>query len=111
MAINPRDLQRRYNKAKSEIQRVAQNYPIQGTAADITKYACILFFREIIHRDWWKIVKIVNLVHDEILVECPKNLESEVKKVLIECMEKAGISFCQTVLLKAGAVSGDHWVH
>jgi len=108
---NPRELQRRYNKAKSDIQRLAQNYPIQGTSADITKYACILFFSEILKRNWWLKVKIVNLVHDEILVECPIDMMDEVKEVLVNSMQDAGKPFCKIVPLKADAVHGDHWVH
>lgn len=108
---NPREIIKKHDKAKNDIQRLSQNYPIQGTAADITKYATILFFSEILKRNWWKIVKIVNLVHDEILVECPKELTEEVKEVLIASMEKAGEPFCKIIPLKADAVSGDHWVH
>ena len=81
------------------------------TSADITKYACILFFKEILKRDWWLKVKIVNLIHDEILVECPSNIVEEVKETLIACMENAGKPFCKIVPLKAAALHGDHWVH
>jgi len=108
---NPRELQGQYNKAKSDIQRISQNYPIQGTAADITKYACILFFKEILKHNWWLIVKMVNVIHDEILIECPIYMEDEVKKILIDCMEQAGKPFCTIVSLKATANSGNHWVH
>ncbi len=81
------------------------------TSADITKYSCIIFFREILKRDWWMKVKIVNLVHDEILVECPVSMVDEVKEVLVNSMEEAGKPFCTIVPLKADAVHGDHWVH
>lgn len=110
-ASNPRETMGKFNKAKSDIQRLAQNYPIQGTSADITKYACVIFFREILQRDWWLKVKIVNLIHDEILVECSGDLVDEVKKVLINSMEEAGKPFCTIEPLKAGALHGDHWVH
>ena len=75
------------------------------------KYACVIFFREILKREWLHIVKIVNLVHDEILVECPIDMTEEVKRVLIQSMEDAGKPFCTIVPLKASAVHGDHWVH
>jgi len=81
------------------------------TSADITKYACIIFFREILKRNWLHTVKIVNLVHDEILVECPSDIVEEVRKVLIFSMEEAGKPFCTTVPLRADAIYGDHWVH
>lgn len=106
-----RDIFRQYNCAKSEIARIAQNYPIQGSSSDITKYACILFFKEILAKGWWMKVKMVNLIHDEILTEQPKEIEEEVKNVLLQCMRKAGEPFCPIVPLNATADSGDHWIH
>lgn len=106
-----RELERLANKAKNEIQRKAQNFCIQGTSSDITKYAAILFFKIILQKNWFNIVKIVNLVHDELLIECPETMENEVKELLITCMEAAGKPFCKTVSLKADAVSGSYWVH
>lgn len=111
MSDNPRELRAKYNKSKSEIARISQNYPIQGTSADITKYACILFFKEILARKWFGIVKIVNLIHDEILVECPDDLINEVKELLLNSMKNAGKPFCTIVPLKAEAQVGKHWVH
>ncbi len=108
---NPREVMSKYNAAKNEIARLAQNYPIQGSSADITKYAGILFLREILKRDWWMKVKIVNLVHDEILVECPKEIVEEVKEVLIKSMTEAGNPFCRVLPLSADALVGEHWVH
>lgn len=84
---------------------------IQGSSADITKYAGILFMKEILSRNWYMIVKIVNFVHDEILVECPKEIAEEVKDVLLKCMTEAGKPFCRTLPLSAEALIGDHWVH
>ena len=81
------------------------------TSADITKYACILFFKEILSDNWFNIVKIVNLVHDEILVEAPESLKDVVMEKLTNSMQEAGKPFCKIVPLKASAIYGDHWVH
>lgn len=81
------------------------------SSADITKYAGIIFFREILKRNWWLTVKIVAFVHDEILVECPAELSEEVRDVLIDSMKEAGKPFCQVLPLGAEAMIGDHWVH
>ena len=67
--------------------------------------------RQILDKEWWLKVKIVNLVHDEILVECPKEIAEEVKDILLDCMSKAGVPFCKTLPLGADALIGDHWVH
>lgn len=110
-ASNPKYIISKFNKGKGEVQRLSQNYPIQGTSADITKYACVLFFKEIIKHDWFGIVKIVNLVHDEILVECPIELESEVNEILLNSMKSAADPFCRTLPLGASSKSGTYWVH
>jgi DNA polymerase-1 len=108
---NAREIFRKYSSAQNDMSRIAQNYPIQGSAADITKYACILFFKAILTNKWWMKVKIVNLIHDEILVECPEEMLEEVQSILLKCMEEAGKPFCTTVPLKASAESGLYWVH
>lgn len=108
---NARSLGAKYNSAKSEVARIAQNYPIQGTSSDIVKYACILFFKEVLSRHWWLKVKIVNIVHDEILVECPGEIVQEVQNLLVNCMMEAGKPFCKIVPLGAEAKHGNCWVH
>lgn len=111
MNPNAKEINKEYNTSKNEVSRIAQNFPIQGSAADITKYACILFFKEILQRNWFMIVKIVNLVHDEIVIEYPINLGEEPKEVLLSCMRKAGDPFCPIIKLDASADTGDHWIH
>lgn len=108
---NPKEIISKFNEAKGAIARLAQNYPIQGSSADITKYAGILFMKEILSRNWYMIVKIVNFVHDEILVECPKEIAEEVKDILLKCMTEAGNPFCRVLPLSADALVGKHWVH
>ena len=81
------------------------------SAADITKYACILYFKWILRNNYLHIIKIINLVHDEILVEAPENLVEEAKINLIDCMEKAGKPFCPIIPLKATAEVNKFWVH
>ncbi len=108
---NPRLVEKEFSAAENKIKRLSQNYPIQGESADVTKYAAVLFFKEILKRDWFMIVKMVNQVHDELLIECPKDIVEEVKKVLVDCMEEAGKPFCRTVPLKAEAMHGEYWVH
>lgn len=109
--LNYRENIRLYNTSKSEIQRISQNYCIQGSSSDITKYACILYFKEILKRGWWLKVKIVNLVHDEIIIETPHDLTVEAKNLLLDCMKEAAKPFCKIVPLGASADTGDHWIH
>lgn len=96
-----------FYKLRGQIERFAANYPIQGTSGCMTKYACILFEREIKQLN----IKafIVNLVHDEIVVECNKAQSEQVSKILVDCMIKAGNKFCKTVPMKVDPIITDSW--
>lgn len=84
---------------------------IQGTSADITKTALILLWDWIIDNNLFMIVNICNVVHDEILVECPKHMGELVSKKVQWAMEYAGEIFYTRVPLKAEPVIGDCWIH
>lgn len=102
---------KKYFKYKGVIERNSYNYPVQGSAADCTKYAAYLFWKWMLEKNLFGTVKFVNIVHDEIIVECPDNLVEECQKELKECMEKAGTYFCRRVPLSADPQIADRWVH
>lgn len=87
------------------------NYPVQGSSAIITKIAGIKLFDYLCKHNLLFIVLIPNLVHDEILVECPKELEKEISKATQDSMEGAGRIFCKTVTLKAVPEVATYWKH
>lgn len=93
------------------MSRRALNYPVQGSSADITKTALLLLWNWIIEEDLYGVVHICNVVHDEILVECPKDMAEEVSMKVQWSMERAGEIFFQRVPLKAEPVIGDCWIH
>lgn len=100
-----------YFTYKGLMQRISQNFPIQGSAAETVKIASIYFYNWIITNNYLFIIKIVNLVHDEILTENPKQLEEIVKNSVRECMEKSGKIYCKRVPLLAEPESADYWIH
>ena len=106
-----KSLVRKYYGRKGEIERNALNYPIQGTAADVTKLAAIYFFKYIMDNNLFGKIYFCNMVHDELVLECKKSKSEIVAKKLKECMEKAGDKFCTTVPLKATPFIGDFWTH
>lgn len=102
---------RNYFKYKGTIERKALNYPIQGTSADITKLAGVYMFRYLEKNDLLFKVWMPNVVHDEILLECPEELAEELAQVLKDSMEKAGKLFYSRVALKADPVITSYWTH
>lgn len=103
----PEDIEREYNIKEAEYQRLSQNYPIQGSSADISKLAGIYFFNNLFKRGWFGIVKIVNMVHDEYVLEAPEEMIQEVTDLMIQCMVAAGDKFCKIIPLGAEASIGD----
>lgn len=101
----------KYMRLRSAIGRLALNYPVQGTAGDITKSAVAKYRQWLIKNDLFDKVFITNVVHDEINVEAPKELAEIAAKGLEDCMSAAGKPWCQTVKLKAVAAIGTYWAH
>jgi len=84
---------------RSMVQRKAVNSPIQGSSADILKRALRLFYNSTKHLQ--DKIKLVNIVHDQIDTETPKDLAEEVANILKDDMEKAGKEFLHLVEVKA----------
>ena len=86
-------------------ERVAMNSPIQGTAADIMKMAMIRVDRRL--RELGLRARIVLQVHDELLVEAPREEAEQVKALLAQ--EMAGVaSFSVPLAVEVGV--GDNWL-
>lgn len=96
-----RIIKSRNKKQLAHINRLSTNTKIQGTSADISKTAAVLFFEWLLDEGLFKIVQIVNFVHDEIVVECHTRRAEKVSKVLQEFMVQAGSYFLTTLTLKA----------
>ena len=85
-------------------ERVAMNAPIQGTAADIIKLAMIKTHDELKNRGFK--AKLILQVHDELIVDCPREEADAVMKLLDDCME--GVAELR-VPLKADVSQGYSW--
>jgi DNA polymerase-1 len=66
----------------------ALNSPVQGTGADGLKSAVAVFYKWLLERGLWGKVRIVLLVHDEIVVEAPEHLALEATLLLTEAMRE-----------------------
>lgn len=99
------------NKEKHSIMKNALNSPIQGTGGSMTKLACIYFYRWIEENNLFNKVKLVNVVHDELLVECTEDMKYIVSDKVEECMIQAADVWCKDVKMKADAQISNKWEH
>ena len=91
----------------STIGRAGKNTPIQGTSADMTKYALYLIRKEILDNDLP--VKIIMTVHDQIDTICREDYSETWKDQMTALMEKAANLIITNGLLKADTEISDKW--
>lgn len=96
-------------KMRAEIEAISLNTPNQSTGADCIKTAGVLFFKWILENNYFNKVLIPNVIHDQYLTECPKEISEEVSESLRYCMEKAGRIFCKLVPLKVKNKISNNW--
>ena len=89
---------------RSGAERIALNTPIQGTAADLIKLAMIRVDAAL-RRDFPE-AKLILQVHDELIVECPEAIASEVAALVSREMEQVAKL---NVPLTAEAKWGKSW--
>jgi len=92
---------REYFLIKGKLERASLNYPIQSTGADMMKIAAIYLFQEIYKTDNMFKILFPLMIHDQIIIECPKEQAEEWSKIVSECMTKSGNIFCKKVQIKA----------
>lgn len=91
-----------YKRLKASVERKSMNTPIQGSSADITKLAMALFYERVQSTPF---VKLVAVVHDEIVVEAAKAYADEAAKVLAASMDEACTTYLKRVHIPKTVVS------
>ena len=86
-------------------QRYAKNMPIQGTSADILKRALRLLHDDIRGTS----ARLVNIVHDEIVVESDAAEADQTAQKLAAAMLRAGNEFVAKVPIKVDIHTADEW--
>src|SRR5882672_4579545 len=89
----------------SMTQRNGKNAPIQGTSADILKRALRLLNDELRPTS----AKIVNIIHDEIVVEVDEIESEDVARKVERAMITAGEEYVQTVPVKVEFQIASEW--
>lgn len=82
----------------------AVNYPIQGSGTDLLKMAVVFFYRDKDNSS-----QVVNLVHDEIVLESEDISLEKNKKILSNSMEKAGKFILKKVPVEFEINTGKIW--
>ncbi len=90
------------------VRRIAKNMPIQGTNADMLKLAMAGIRRRFIDDNFD--ARIVNTVHDEVLVEANDSDAWDVAEIVRAEMVKAGERFISSVPIEVDVSVADHWV-
>lgn len=90
----------------SMTKRNGKNTPIQGTSADILKRALRLLRDELRGTN----AQIVNIIHDEIVVEADADEAQEVARKVERAMCAAGQEYVKTVPVKVETEIADEWV-
>jgi DNA polymerase-1 len=98
-AINSRN-----KTEKAAAERVAVNTPIQGSAADIVKTAMLNLDRRLTAEK--SPARLLLQVHDELILECPKDGAKDAARLVREVMESA---VKLTVPLRVSVETGKRW--
>lgn len=98
-----------YRKTVASIKRKMGNSPIQGTSADITKLALALWHERVGYNPDMRLVAVV---HDELLVEAKQTAAEEARRTLASVMDEAAHVFLHNVTLPPPVVVlSEHWEH
>ena len=87
-------------------QRLGKNAPIQGSSADIIKRALALLYEALKPID----AKIVNCIHDEIVIEAAEEHAEECASIVDREMVVAAREFIRSVPVTVDIVVGDAWL-
>jgi DNA polymerase I-like protein with 3'-5' exonuclease and polymerase domains len=93
-------------QAASAAQRNGKNMPIQGTSADILKRALRLLHDKLRGTS----ACIINIVHDEIIVEADEGQSQEIAGMVEDAMCAAGAEYVKKVPVKVETEVSDEWV-
>ena len=98
------DILSRNHNARSNAERMAQNTPIQGTAADIIKRAMIRIHQQLAQQGLR--ARMVMQVHDELVFDLPEAEVDRVEQLVRQHMEGAADL---DVPLRVDMATGKSW--
>jgi DNA polymerase-1 len=92
----------------SRINRLGKNWQIQTVCSDLVKCALIMV-RKLLHANPIWQGKLINVIHDEIVVECSAAYAEAAGQQIKAEMEKTGKLFTDAITLTAEYTVDDYW--
>lgn len=92
---------------RKRVERLAKNMPIQGCAADIAKLAFVHLYQNLKSLD----AGMINMIHDEFVVECLDKDVDLVAEIVRTTMENAQKYIIPEVTPKVDVSIGKYWIH
>lgn len=92
--------------SRGAAERIAKNMPIQGTNADMTKIALARVHGEL---GSFSDATLVNVVHDEIVVECAATDAQAVAETVRTAMVAAGTQLLRSIPVEVDVAIGEIW--
>lgn len=97
------------------IEREGKNTPIQGSNADMIKLAMGCGFDKDGKPYLWHILQkfgafLVNMVHDELVIECLPEFAEECFEAVVDAFRRAGATFFKYITMEADGHIADCWV-
>lgn len=102
---------KKHFQAASKYDRAALNTPTQGGGAVVIKDAATQLFNWIIDNGYFNKILLVNITHDEINSECPKEMSKEYASLVTTIMEQTAAKYYTKLPFPAEASIGDCWIH
>lgn len=96
-----------YLKLISSIERQGKNTPIQGTSADITKYALVFIHEEFKKKNLD--AYLISTVHDEIIAEASDEVAQEAALIMEKQMVRSGEILLKNCPVKVEVHIDDSW--
>jgi len=104
------DIRHEVQGFRAKAQRNSVNGPVQGTSADIMKFAMALLYREFRERGWLDKVLLVLTIHDELVFEIREDVAGEAIPIIEDVMVRRPVQNLKWIIpLKVDIEFGLDW--
>jgi DNA polymerase I-like protein with 3'-5' exonuclease and polymerase domains len=108
------EIKQGFRSMMGSIERRGKNMPIQGTNASICKRAMSCGFDALGKPYLWHILpkygaRLLSMIHDELLIACPKAYSKEVAELVADCFRRAAAEVMKLVEMKSSYTIAEKW--